>query len=78
MIRRLREPYEGFQLDATAYPGNRGSTLWHLESGEMAGVVNRVFVRETKDKVLSDPSGISYAIPAKHVRTLLEEHGHPR
>jgi len=75
MIRRLREPYEVFQLDATAYPGNSGSPLWHPETGEVVGVVNRVFVKETKEKVLSDPSGISYAIPAVHVRALLREHG---
>lgn len=75
IIRRLREPYEVFQLDATAYPGNSGSPLWHPQTGLVVGVINRVFVKESKEKMLSDPSGISYAIPAVHIRALLEGNG---
>ena len=72
-IRRLRSPYDVFQLDATAYPGNSGSPLYHPETGKVIGVVNRVFVKETKESVLSEPSGISYAIPVEYVRAMLRK-----
>ena len=75
MIRRLTEPFSVFQLDATAYPGNSGSPLYDLATGKVVGVINKVFVKRSKEKILSDPSGITYAIPVEHVRRLLEGHG---
>lgn len=71
-IRRLRTPYDVYQLDATAYPGNSGSPLYDPETGRVIGVLNMVFVKSTKESSLSNPSGISYAIPARYVRALLE------
>lgn len=62
-----------YQLDATAYPGNSGSPLYDPVSGEVLGVLNMVFVKSTKENVLSDPSGISYAIPVEHLRALLSQ-----
>ncbi|MDH5545184.1 MAG: serine protease [Gammaproteobacteria bacterium] len=73
MIRRLRDPFDVFQLDATAYPGNSGSPVYHVETGKVVGVINKVFVKETKEKILENPSGITYAIPVSHVRQLLED-----
>jgi len=75
MIRRLKNPYNVFQLDATAYPGNSGSALYDAETGEVVGVINKVFIKETKEKVLENPSGITYAIPVKHVKELLKSSG---
>jgi serine protease Do len=75
MIKALKNPYNVFQLDATAYPGNSGSPLYHTETGKVIGIINRVFVKRTKEAVLSDPSGITYAIPIDHARALLEEAG---
>lgn len=72
VIRRLEDPYPVFQLDATAYPGNSGSPLYDPATGAVVGVVNMVFVKETKENVLSDPSGIAYAIPIRHARALIE------
>lgn len=72
-LRRLREPYLIYQLDATAYPGNSGSPLVHQDSGEVIGVINMVHVKTTREAVLSDPSGISYAIPVRYVRQLLQQ-----
>ena len=60
------------QLDATAYPGNSGSPLYDPETGEVIGIVNMVFVKGTKESVLTQPSGISYAIPVSHLRALLQ------
>ena len=35
------------------------------------GIINMVLVKATKESLLSQPSGIAYAIPAVHVRALL-------
>jgi S1-C subfamily serine protease len=75
MIRRLDENYSVFQLDATAYPGNSGSPLYDAETGDVIGIVSSVFVKETKEKLLRDPSGISYAIPIRYAKALLARAG---
>ena len=47
-IRRLAAgQYPVFQLDATAYPGNSGSPLYDAATGEVIGIVNKVFVQGT-------------------------------
>lgn len=74
-IRRMRNPYDVFQLDATAYPGNSGSPVYDRENGRVIGVVNSVFVKESRETVLEKPSGITYAIPVVHVRELLRTVG---
>ena len=63
MLRRLRDPFFIYQLDATAYPGNSGSPVLDLNNMEVIGVLNKVFVKQTKESAISDPSGISYAVP---------------
>lgn len=63
--------YPVLQLDATAYPGNSGSPVYDPESGDVLGIINMVFVKGTKEAVLTQPSGITYAIPATHLRALL-------
>jgi S1-C subfamily serine protease len=75
LLRRLQDPYPVFQLDATAYPGNSGSPLYDPDTGLVIGVINKVFVQESKENILSKPSGISYAIPVNHVETLLKTKG---
>lgn len=60
-----------FQLDATAYPGNSGSPVFDPDTGEVIGVVNMVLVKAGKESVLTQPSGISYAIPITHLASLL-------
>lgn len=78
-VRQLRDgSFDVLQLDATAYPGNSGGPLFDVESGEVLGVVNMVFVRETREAALVRPSGISYAIPASHIVELLRRHAAAR
>jgi S1-C subfamily serine protease len=72
-LKQANEPYEVFELDAVAYPGNSGSPVWHPDTGEVLGVVNSVYVKGAKEAALSAPSGISYAIPVKYVHRLLEQ-----
>lgn len=71
-LKRMRNPFVAFQLDATAYPGNSGSPVYEPDTGRVIGVVNSVFIKETRESILSKPSGITYAIPAVHVRNLLD------
>lgn len=72
MIKKLATPYNVFQLDATAYPGNSGSPLYSIETGKVVGIINKVFVQGSKENALSNPSGISYAIPSEHIKHLLK------
>lgn len=71
LIRQANEPFLMFQLDATAYPGNSGSPLYDPQTGQVLGIVNSVFVKGSKENALSNPSGISYAIPARYIKALL-------
>ena len=64
--------FDIFQLDATAYPGNSGGPLFDPDKGDVLGVVNMVFIKGTRESALSQPSGISYAIPSKFILQLLE------
>lgn len=73
MIKRLRNPYFVYQLDATAYPGNSGSPMYLADSGKVLGVINKVFIKESKESVLQKPSGITYAIPGKYIIKLLKD-----
>lgn len=72
-IQRMRNKFEVYQLDGTAYPGNSGSPVYESESGRVVGVLNSVFVKDTKETLLERPSGISYAIPVKYVHELIEK-----
>ncbi|MCO6441309.1 MAG: trypsin-like peptidase domain-containing protein [Nitrococcus mobilis] len=76
MIKSLRSPFRVYQLDATAYPGNSGSPLYDPQSGTVIGVINKVFVKATKEAALAaaieQPSGISYAVPSSYIHKLLD------
>jgi len=73
MIKQLKKSaYAVFQLDGTAYPGSSGSPLYDPETGVVYGVINMVFVKGLKEAALSQPSGITYAIPGNYVRELLQ------
>lgn len=74
-IRGLREgSFDIFQLDATAYPGNSGGPLFDPDTGEVLGVMNMVLIKGVRESALSQPSGISYAIPSRYVLEMLERH----
>ena len=75
VLNRLTAPYDVFQLDATGYPGNSGSPLYDPQTGLVMGIINKVFIQESKESVLQKPSGISYAIPINYLRELLKKSG---
>lgn len=74
-LKQAQAPFEIYELDSIAYPGNSGSPVWNPDTGEVIAVVNSVFVKGAKETALTAPSGISYAIPVKFVRDLLRQAG---
>ncbi len=75
LIKYLQKPFIVFQLDATAYPGNSGSPLYDTATGLVIGIINMVFVKGKKENAITNPSGITYAIPVSHARKLLDKIG---
>lgn len=72
LIQRLKQgAFPVFQLDATSYPGNSGSPLYDSDTGEVVAVLNMAFIKGTKESALTNPSGISYAIPSNFLRALI-------
>lgn len=77
-IARLREGnFEVLQLDATAYPGNSGGPVFDASTGTVLAVVNMVLVKGSRESALSSPTGISYAIPVRHLLALLAQAAAP-
>ena len=72
-IQRLKQPDLVYQLDAIAYPGNSGSAVFDMSNGEVIGVINKVFVSQGKESALTNPTGISYAIPVRYVKALINK-----
>lgn len=73
VLRQLQKtPFMIFQLDGTAYPGNSGSPLYDPDNGVVYGIINMVLIKGLKESAITHPSGISYAIPARYIRDLLE------
>lgn len=71
-VSRLRlGPFDIYQLDGTAYPGNSGGPVLDADTGAVLGVINMVLVKGSRESVLSQPSGISYAIPVSFLRELM-------
>ena len=71
-VRRLSVGnYQVLQLDIVSYPGNSGSPLYDPDSDKMLDILNMVFIKGTKETALTNPSGISYAIPVNFLKPLL-------
>ena len=72
-LARLREGnFDLLQLDATAYPGNSGGPLLDAETGRVLGIVNMVLVKAGRESALSNPTGITYAVPVRYLHELLK------
>jgi S1-C subfamily serine protease len=72
IARMQRTPFMVFQLDATAYPGNSGSPVFDPKTGGVVGIINMVYVKGAKENAISNPSGITYAIPGKYISRQLD------
>lgn len=62
-----------FQLDATAFPGNSGSPLYDPADRKVYGIITMVFRGGAGRNPAEQPSGITFAVPARHIATLLRE-----
>ena len=71
----VRRRYNVYQLDLTVYPGNSGSPLYRLDTGQVVGVLNSTFVKSTRESALTDPTGISFAIPIRYGVRMLRRAG---
>ena len=70
---RLREGnFEIYQLDATAYPGNSGGPVVDADTGRVVAIINMVLIKAGRESALSNPTGISYAIPVRHLIELIK------
>ncbi len=74
-VQKIKNAFDVYQLDATAYPGNSGSPLYDPGTGEVLGIINKVLLTHGKEKVLERPSGITFAVPIVHARNLLRKAG---
>jgi S1-C subfamily serine protease len=73
-VAQLRQSHFNlFQLDATAYPGNSGSPLFDQDTGVVLGIINMGLVKGTKESAITNPSGITYAVPVQFIHTLLQQ-----
>ncbi|MBJ7311256.1 serine protease [Rugamonas sp. CCM 8940] len=66
-------PFSVYQLDGTAFAGNSGGPVYEPDSGRVVGIINQVFVKGLKETALSTPTGITYAVPARHIEDLLRQ-----
>lgn len=74
VVARLRSPpFDIFQLDAIAYPGNSGSPLFSIENGRVVGILNMVFVKDGRESIIERPSGIAYALPIDLAKPMLKK-----
>jgi S1-C subfamily serine protease len=45
--------------------------MYDIETGQVVGIINMVFVKGTRETALSQPSGISFAVPVRFLTDLL-------
>lgn len=72
---RRQGNFSVFQLDATAFPGNSGSPLYDPADRKVYGIISMVFRGGVGNNPAEQPSGITFAVPASHIATLLREQG---
>lgn len=70
-----QERYDVYQLDITAFPGNSGSPVYNAQTGKVEAILNSVSIKGSKENALSNPTGISFAIPVVYLYKLLKDAG---
>jgi hypothetical protein len=48
------------------------------DTGSVIAVINMVFVRGNRETAISQPSGITYAIPSNFITPMLQRQAQPR
>lgn len=67
----IRHPYNLYQLDLVVFPGNSGSPLFDVRTGRVLGIINKTLAAKTREHLLTNPSGVSYAVPSRWIRELV-------
>lgn len=60
------------QIDGNLNPGNSGGPVVDAETGRVVAIINMVLIKAGRESALSNPTGISYAIPVRHLHELLK------
>ena len=66
-------PVVMFQLDATIYSGHSGSPVFDENTGEVIGIINMGLDRGVKDPAVGQSANISFAVPVRHLRDLMNK-----
>ena len=74
VVRRLR-PARSPCSSSTRRPirATAARPVYDPDTGDVIGIVNMVLVRATKESALTQPCGITYAVPAKYLKGLIEK-----
>ncbi len=67
----IKKPYNLYQLDMVAFPGNSGSPLFDARTGVVIGVINMTLAKKTREHLFDKPSGIAYAVPMQWLHELI-------
>lgn len=70
----LKNPYNLYQLDMVAFPGNSGSPLFDPQDGSVIGIINMTLATKTREHLFDKPTGIAYAVPVRWIHELLRRH----
>lgn len=71
LAKAIQHPYQFYQLDLVVYPGNSGSPLFDAQTGKVLGVINKTLAAKTREHLLTNPSGIAYAVQIRWVDELI-------
>ena len=67
----LKNPYNLYQLDMVAFPGNSGSPLFDGSDGTVIGIINMTLATKTREHLFDKPTGIAYAVPVRWIHDLI-------
>lgn len=67
----IKKPYNLYQLDMVAFPGNSGSPLFNARTGTVVGIINMTLAKKTREHLFDKPSGIAYAVPMHWLHELI-------
>jgi S1-C subfamily serine protease len=67
----LKNPYNLYQLDMVAFPGNSGSPLYDAGDGTVIGIVNMTLATKTREHLFDKPTGIAYAVPVRWIHDII-------
>ena len=70
----LKNPYNLYQLDMVAFPGNSGSPLFDPTDGTVIGILNMTLATKTREHLFDKPTGIAYAVPVRWIHDLIRRH----